>query len=98
MARLGGDEFVVLAAIGQEEVADSLTERLQERFDISNAQANRPYQLSISVGVVHFDSTDTSIEEVTARADRSMYEDKRRKHSLRMPPLEMVKPLIEAAA
>ncbi|MGZ5435849.1 MAG: GGDEF domain-containing protein [Pyrinomonadaceae bacterium] len=98
VARLGGDEFVVLAAIGQEEVADSLTERLQERFDISNAQANRPYQLSISVGVVHFDSTDTSIEEVTARADRSMYEDKRRKHSLRMPPLEIVKPLIEAAA
>ncbi|MGQ0760503.1 MAG: GGDEF domain-containing protein [Acidobacteriota bacterium] len=98
VARLGGDEFVVLAAIGQEEVADSLTERLQERFDISNAQANRPYQLSISVGVVHFDSTDTSIEEVTARADRSMYEDKRRKHSLRMAPLEIVKPLIEAAA
>jgi diguanylate cyclase (GGDEF)-like protein/PAS domain S-box-containing protein len=98
VARLGGDEFVVLAAIGQDEVADSLTERLQERFDISNAQADRPYKLSISVGVVHFDSTDTSIEEVTARADRSMYEDKRRKHSLRMPPLEMVKPLIEAAA
>ncbi|HWL72320.1 MAG TPA: diguanylate cyclase, partial [Burkholderiaceae bacterium] len=98
VARLGGDEFVVLAAIGEEEVADSLTERLQERFDICNAQASRPYQLSISVGVVHFDSTDTSIEEVTARADRSMYEDKRRKHSLRMPPLEMVKPLIEAAA
>ena len=98
VARLGGDEFVVLAAIGQDEVADSLTERLQERFDIHNVQANLPYQLSISVGVVHFDSTDTSIEEVTARADRSMYEDKRRKQSLRMPPLEMVKPLIEAAA
>ena len=35
IARLGGDEFVVLAAIGQEEAADSLTERLQERFDIT---------------------------------------------------------------
>jgi diguanylate cyclase (GGDEF)-like protein/PAS domain S-box-containing protein len=98
VARLGGDEFVVLAAITQDEVADSLTERLQERFDINNAQANLSYQLSISVGVVHFDSTDTSIEEVTARADRSMYEDKRRKHSLRLPPLEMVRPLVEAAA
>ena len=98
VARLGGDEFVVLAAIGEDEVADSLTERLQESFDLNNAQANVPYHLSISVGVVHFDSTDTSIEEVTARADRSMYEDKRRKHSLRMPPLEMVRPLIEAAA
>jgi len=35
VARLGGDEFVVLAAIGQEEVADSLTERLQE--DLTSA-------------------------------------------------------------
>ncbi|HEX5703822.1 MAG TPA: diguanylate cyclase [Pyrinomonadaceae bacterium] len=98
VARLGGDEFVVLAAIGQEEVADSLTERLQERFDVSNAQANRPYQLSISVGVVHFDSTDTSIEEVTARADRSMYENKRRKQSFRITNLEVVRPRIEVAA
>ena len=50
MARLGGDEFVVLAAIGEEEVADSLTERLQERFDINNAQANLPYTWQLILG------------------------------------------------
>jgi GGDEF domain-containing protein len=75
-----------------------LTERLQERFDVNNAQANRPYELSISVGMVLFDSTDTSIEEVTARADRSMYENKRRKQSFRITNLEVVRPRIEAAA
>lgn len=98
VARLGGDEFVVLAAITREESEDFLTERLQEAFDLYNAQAKLPYRLSISVGVIHFDPTDTSIEEVTARADRSMYEDKRRKQSVRVPALEAVRPRIEAVA
>ena len=98
VARLGGDEFVVLAAIGNDETADSLTDRLQARFDIHNSQPHLPYRLSISVGIVHFDPDETSIEEVTARADRSMYEDKRRKQSPTMPPLEIVKPRIEAVA
>lgn len=97
VARLGGDEFVVLAAIGKEESADQLTVRLQERFEIHNSKANVPYQLSISVGVVHFDE-ETSLEEVTAQADRIMYEDKRRKHSRGVLPLEPVRPRIEAVA
>lgn len=98
VARLGGDEFVVLAAITEEESSESLTARLQERFDRHNLETTRPYHLSISVGLVHFDPDDTSIEEVTARADRSMYENKRRKQSPRVPALEVVKPRIEAAA
>ena len=95
VARLGGDEFVVLAGIGKDESADSLTDRLQLRFELYNAQSNAPYKLSISVGVVHFDVDEDSIEEVTARADRNMYEDKRRKQTGPLP-LEILKPQIEA--
>jgi diguanylate cyclase (GGDEF)-like protein/PAS domain S-box-containing protein len=95
VARLGGDEFVVLAAIGSEESADSLTARLQLRFELYNAQSNAPYKLSISVGVVHFDVDEDSIEEVTARADRNMYEEKRRKQTGPLP-LEILKTQIEA--
>jgi diguanylate cyclase (GGDEF)-like protein len=98
IARLGGDEFVVLAGIGKEESSDSLTARLQEKFLAHNSQTNRPYHLSISVGVVHFDADESSIEEVTARADRIMYEDKRRKHSRVVFPVEVIKPRIEAVA
>jgi diguanylate cyclase (GGDEF)-like protein/PAS domain S-box-containing protein len=99
IARLGGDEFVVLAAIGKDEIADSLTARLQDKFMEHNVKTNRPYDLSISVGVVHFDADESSIEEVTARADRIMYEDKRRKRSRAVfPVVEMVKPRIEAVA
>jgi len=92
---LGGDEFVVLAAIGSEESADSLIARLQLRFELYNAQSSVPYKLSISVGVVHFDLDEDSIEEVTARADRNMYEDKRRKQTGPLP-LEILKPQIDA--
>jgi diguanylate cyclase (GGDEF)-like protein len=97
IARVGGDEFVILAAIGQEESSDSLTDRLQERFDLHNAKLGRKYRLSISVGVVHFDPDETTIDEVTARADRSMYENKRRKASL-PAPVEALPPRIEAVA
>jgi diguanylate cyclase (GGDEF)-like protein/PAS domain S-box-containing protein len=85
VARLGGDEFVVLAAIGPEETADSLIDRLQLAFGTYNAQSNLPYKLSISVGVMHFDVDEDSIEDVTARADRNMYEEKRRKQSQPLP-------------
>jgi diguanylate cyclase (GGDEF)-like protein/PAS domain S-box-containing protein len=93
VARLGGDEFVVLAAIDKDESAESLAERLQLQFDLFNDQSNAPYKLSISVGVMHFDVDEDSIEEVTARADRNMYEDKRRKQT---GPLEILRPQIEA--
>ncbi|HEY6045192.1 MAG TPA: diguanylate cyclase [Pyrinomonadaceae bacterium] len=98
IARLGGDEFVVLAAIGKDEIADSLAARLQDKFMEHNSGTNRPYDLSISVGVVHFDTDESSIEEVTARADRVMYEDKRRKNSRAVFAVEVVKPRIEAVA
>lgn len=97
VARLGGDEFVVLAAIDKDESANSLTDRLQLRFELFNEQSNAPYKLSISVGVMHFDVDDDSIEEVTARADLNMYEDKRRKQAQPVP-LEIIKPEIEAVA
>ncbi len=97
VARLGGDEFVVLAAISPEEDAESLTSRLQERFSASNAQRNRPYDLSISIGLAHCDNEKGhSIEELIACADRAMYEDKRRKGSSKVVSPAFSRPRIEA--
>jgi diguanylate cyclase (GGDEF)-like protein/PAS domain S-box-containing protein len=99
VARLGGDEFVVLAAISPEEDAESLTSRLQERFSASNAQRNRPYDLSISIGLAHCDNKEGhSIEELIACADRAMYEDKRRKGSSKAVSPAFSSPRIEAVA
>ncbi|MDX6403032.1 MAG: hypothetical protein QOH70_487 [Blastocatellia bacterium] len=99
VARLGGDEFVVLAALDPEEEAESLTRRLQDRFRASNQRGSRAYDLSISVGLAHFDDDEShSIEDLMARADRAMYQDKRRKRSRQMVPPAFIKPRIEAVA
>jgi len=99
IARLGGDEFVILAAIDPEESGEILMQRLQEKFDASNAQRTRPYDLSVSVGVANFDEDRYSIEELMAQADRAMYEDKRRKPSRYNYPRPLIKTsTIEAVA
>ena len=99
LARLGGDEFIVLAAIAQDESAESLTRRLQEQFSISNTLNGRPYDLSVSVGVAHFENGDRfSIEDLMAQADRAMYEDKRRKPPRQNYPRQFMRPRIEAVA
>jgi len=99
LARMGGDEFVVLAAIGSEESTESLATRLQEKFSASNASRNRPYDLSISVGLARFDpEAGHSIEDLMARADRAMYEDKRRKRTREVFSPRFLRPRIEAVA
>ncbi len=99
IARLGGDEFVVLAAITPEEDAEMLTERLADKFNAINRSGNRPYNLSVSVGVAHFDDEGThSIEELVAKADRAMYEDKRCKRPRDGFAAHRARPRIEAVA
>ena len=98
VARLGGDEFVVLAAIERDETAELLASRLEERFAVHNSSPGRRYQVSMSVGIVHFNPDETSIEEVTAQADRLMYEDKRRKRARIVVPMEPVITRVEAVA
>jgi diguanylate cyclase (GGDEF)-like protein/PAS domain S-box-containing protein len=99
VARIGGDEFVVLAALAPDESAESLSERLQENFDASNASKIRPYNLALSVGIAHFDDQQNhSIEDLMAQADRAMYEDKRRKRSRETFTPQLVRPRIEAVA
>src|SRR5262249_19979484 len=100
IARLGGDEFVLLASIAPNESADSLIERLHERISLANAQRHRPYDLSISIGVTHFDPDEAwSIEELMGRADRAMYEQKRNKPTRGAVKLQLEPSLpIEAVA
>ena len=99
VARIGGDEFVVLAALTHDESAESLSQRLQENFDASNASRVRPYNLALSVGIAHFDDQQNhSIEELMAQADRAMYDDKRRKRSRDSFTPQLVRPRIEAVA
>jgi diguanylate cyclase (GGDEF)-like protein len=78
MARIGGDEFVVLAIESDGAPAEILATRLKENLEARNANGDRQYELSLSVGTARYDpERPCSIDELLTRADRLMYEQKR---------------------
>ena len=82
IARIGGDEYAVLVRHAGPESAAILADRLKRHLREFNRRAARPYQLSISLGFArHKASTLSSVASLLERADRALYEDKRRKHS-----------------
>jgi diguanylate cyclase (GGDEF)-like protein/PAS domain S-box-containing protein len=88
LGRWGGDEFTALAAIELEGGIESLVARLEERFDNYNASHDGTYRLSLSIGVSLVRSEgDQSMEDLMARADAAMYENKRQKKN-RVQPWE----------
>jgi diguanylate cyclase (GGDEF)-like protein len=77
LARMGGDEFVAYAL--DETQPHALLSRLQHRLDGFNCLRQRPYQLTLSVGMVSCDPAGrASLNDCIQQADRAMYEHKRR--------------------
>ena len=78
VARLGGDEFAVLAL----DCSRAGLVRIQAHFDKLLRTINGldcPWKLSVSVGTIHVDlQHPLSIGELLGKADRMMYERKRR--------------------
>ena len=84
VARLGGDEFVVLLIESGDQTFAEAVARLGERVMRFNAKGDVDFELSLSVGSASFDPTDPcSLDDLVKRADTAMYEEKRRKQSLR---------------
>lgn len=81
LARIGGDEFAILAIQANEDSAGILTARLQETLKDYNARSRYRWGLSLSVGVAYLDHQHPvlSIEELMAKADAALYEQKRSK-------------------
>ena len=83
IARLGGDEFVVFPVGNDEEHVNLIIARLQNKIDEFNAQEERDYKLSMSVGVAPYDPDYfSSMDELLAEADRLMYKQKRQKQNI----------------
>jgi diguanylate cyclase (GGDEF)-like protein/PAS domain S-box-containing protein len=76
ISRIGGDEFVVMPIKGEEDVA-GIAARLKKKLDSYNAEENRKYSLSVSVGITFYDPANpVSVEELLSRCDKLMYSDK----------------------
>jgi two-component system, cell cycle response regulator len=80
LARLGGDEFAVLA-VGTSEFSEAaLRAHLEQKFQEVNAQPNRAYPLSLSIGIVPCGANMRwSFEDLLAKSDLLMYQDKKHK-------------------
>lgn len=75
--RIGGDEFVALLTGTGEEKLQIALDRFQQALTAFNQQAARGYDIKYSVGATIMQSDETcSIEELMARADAVMYEQK----------------------
>ena len=82
VARIGGDEFVILQLEDHANNSELLTQRLQNNFSRHNAQSDKPYELSISTGISHYDPASLfSIDELLVQADKEMYEQKKLKRT-----------------
>jgi diguanylate cyclase (GGDEF)-like protein len=80
IGRIGGDEFAVLAIDATDETREVLIMRLHNTLDDYNRPGGRNYQLSLSIGVAHYDpEKPSSLDELMAQADELMYEEKRKK-------------------
>ena len=77
VARQGGDEFGVLlpsCTLSQaKKIAESLRQSVSE---ISVTHAGKEFMVTLSIGVTTFDDTDSSVEDILARADAGSYKAK----------------------
>ena len=78
ICRIGGDEFAVLASNFDESYPQNIINRLQHYVDVQNSESSKHYKLSMSIGFALYDpAAPCSLEILMARADQSMYEQKK---------------------
>jgi diguanylate cyclase (GGDEF)-like protein len=79
-ARFGGDEFVILAPDTNIDSAETLPKRLQANAENHRRKSERPYQITLSVGISRFDpDTPHTVNELISQADELMYQQKKEK-------------------
>lgn len=77
VARYGGDEFVVCGEWRNNSELELARATVEDRVDRFNIEKNRPYNLSLSVGVALWYENGSSVTAILEAADKDMYEQKR---------------------
>jgi diguanylate cyclase (GGDEF)-like protein len=84
ISRFGGDEFVILAVDAGPGESAAVVSRLQASILDHNRHGQRPYALSMSVGVVPFDPHGgLTLESAITCADQAMYLQKQNRNLAR---------------
>ena len=83
VGRLSGDEFGVVAPRFPISKLPDLRKRLSNLNEQFSKDANLPFTLSISIGVVEFTVKKSNLQELLKEADKNMYKEKKVKHAKR---------------
>jgi diguanylate cyclase (GGDEF)-like protein/PAS domain S-box-containing protein len=80
IGRMGGDEFAVFPLEASREGVHKIEDRLRKNIGNFNKDKNNLFELSVSIGVSFYDPLHpSSVDDLLVRADKVMYEEKRRK-------------------
>lgn len=78
LVRVGGDEFLIVFNGIDSEKAEAIWQRIKEAYEKINLDDRRPYLISISHGIVDFDSKHkTHVDDLINAADEKMYNEKK---------------------
>lgn len=79
LARYGGDEFIVLLTETALDRAVEVAERIRAAVEHTSFSADgERVSSTVSIGIACFSPSETAQDEVVVRADRKLYESKRR--------------------
>jgi diguanylate cyclase (GGDEF)-like protein/PAS domain S-box-containing protein len=83
IGRMGGDEFAVFPLEASGESIQKIEHSLRKNILRFNEKQDNLFELSVSIGVSFYDPFHpSSIDDLLMRADKVMYEEKRRKAKL----------------
>jgi len=78
VARMGGDEFAVFMTGADQKFSDTVITRLQQKLLDFPITAQKPYQLSLSLGIASASAEHPlELNELIDMADKLMYDNKR---------------------
>lgn len=84
VGRLGGDEFTALALVNIENYENIMRRRINEVTLRHNKVAGKPYPIEMSAGIYEFEcNADVDIYDLLSASDELLYEDKKRRKTMR---------------
>lgn len=77
--RYGGDEFAVLKNFHDENDVPAFCEQVKQAVDERRIREKIEYDVGLSIGYTKIDTNEDTVKSLIQRADKAMYESKRRK-------------------
>uniref|UniRef100_UPI00405600C3 diguanylate cyclase domain-containing protein n=1 Tax=Agathobacter sp. TaxID=2021311 RepID=UPI00405600C3 len=79
--RYGGDEFVLFGSYEEPKERGAIVNAIQASVKARNEKGNNPFTLSVSIGEAGYKAREIKdLNQLIEDADRSMYEEKRRRY------------------